>query len=717
MPIVRETTEPGLSFHPAARRVLRFGPFRTDLSDGSLWREDEEVRMPPRALAVLLYLLERPGRVVSKPELIDAVWKDANVSETSLTEALGIVRQTLGDSSQQPQYIQTVHRRGYRFIAPVTVDLPSGGPRAIPGAGELLTPPPLPEQRRSRMRSGMIAIAALAIGTVAVGSSWLVGERSASDPVTRATISLPATQAPPFSLSLYPIVALSPDGQEMVYVASSGSANQLFVRRMNQYEARAISGTTGAHAPFFSPDGRRIAFFSGRKLKHVALAGGEPVIVTEANGGLGGTWGPNGTIIFAPDWTGGLLEVDEEGGTPRTLVPPPERGFGYRWPRALADGDTVIATRWRADEQTAAVVAISRATGKETVLVNGASSATYLANRHLVFARSGNLFAASFTPGGRPGPERQVLDGLMTGMTGVAQYAVSETGSLIYVPRDETRQDRRLFEVDLDGKARPLGHEPRAFQEISVCGDRLAVSIVGRAGFDVWIGRVAGGALTQLTHTGSAMDPVWRPGCAELAYSSGNELYLHRADGSAPAVRLQETSFVQGPTSWTPDGKRLVYVEVTPETRFDIWTLTLADRQSELLVTSPAVDGYGRVSPTGRWLAYQSMGPQRYEVFVRPFNATGGRVQISPAGGSEPAWSADGRTLYYLHDRTVFSLDFDPVTGTAGSTPRILFRRPDLSAFTTLPNGHFLVADRIREHLPITTMNLIVNWANEVGGR
>ena len=325
MPIVRETTEPGLSFHPSARRVLRFGPFRTDLSDGSLWREDEEVRMPPRALAILLYLLERPGRVVSKAELIDAVWKDANVSETSLTEALGIVRQTLGDNSQQPLYIQTVHRRGYRFIAPVTVDVPSGGPRGVPGPASVVLPPaPLPERQRSRMRSGTIAVAALAIGAVAVASSWLVGERRSSDPVTRATISLPATQAPPFSMSLYPIVALSPDGQEIVYVASNGSANQLFVRRMNQFEARPISGTTFAHAPFFSPDGRRIAFFSERKLKHVALAGGEPVVVTDANGGLGGTWTGNGTIIFAPDWTGGLLEVDEAGGAPRTLVASPE---------------------------------------------------------------------------------------------------------------------------------------------------------------------------------------------------------------------------------------------------------------------------------------------------------------------------------------------------------------------------------------------------------
>ena len=346
--------------------------------------------------------------------------------------------------------------------------------------------------------------------------------------------------------------------------------------------------------------------------------------------------------------------------------------------------------------------------------MKGASSATYLADRHLVFSRTGNLFAASFTPGSRPGPERQVLDGVMTGMTGIAQYAVSQSGSLVYVPRDETRLDRRLFEVDLEGKARALGHEPRAFQEISVCEDRLAVSIVGRAGFDVWIGRVAGGALTQLTHTGSAMDPAWRPGCVELAYSSGNELYLHRADGSTPPVRLQQTSLVQGPTSWSPDGKRLVYVEVTPETRFDLWTLTVADRQRELLVKSPAVDSSGRVSPNGQWLAYQSMEPQRYEVFVRPFSSTGGRVQVSPAGGFEPAWSADGRTLYYLFDRTLFSVQFDAVTGTPSSIAKPLFRRPELSAYTPLPNGNFLVADRIREHQPITTLNLVVNWANEV---
>jgi serine/threonine-protein kinase len=558
-------------------------------------------------------------------------------------------------------------------------------------------------------------VSILALLAAAGISVWVFGTPRRSASVTRATIALPATQAPPMALSLYPIVALSPDGQQMVYVASSGKANQLFIRRMNQYEARAIAGTDGAHAPFFSPDGRRVGFFAGRKLKHVSLAGGDAVTVSDAHGGLGGAWTAQRTIIFAPDWTGGLLEVDEGGGTPRTLAESPGGGFGYRWPHILADRNTVIATRWRADEQTAAVVAIARPAGTETVLVRGASSATFLPDDHLVYARAGNLFAARYGPGHAPGPERQVLDDVMVGLTGIAQYAVSSTGSLIYIPHDETRFDRRLFEIGADGSTLALDHELRAFQEISVCHDRLAVSIVRRGSFEVWIGRVTGGALTQLTRTGSAMDPVWRPGCEEVAYSSGNELFLQRADGSMPATRLQDTSLVHAPTGWSPDGARLVYAEVNPATRFDIWILDLASRKPERVVATRATEWLARVSPDGQWLAYQSNETGQTEVFIRPFDSRGGQFQVSSSGGSDPSWSADGRALHYMNrERDLFRHEIDPVTGSPAQSPRRLFRRNDMAVFTPLANGKFLVADRIREHLPITTMNLVVNWREEV---
>lgn len=724
MSSVRDTNEPGLSFHPAARRALRFGPFRIDLSDGSLWREDEEVRLPPRALGILLHLVERPGKVVSKADLIDAVWKDANVSETSLTEALGIVRQALGDNSQQPLYIQTVHRRGYRFIAPISIDASASGPRSLPDAPArgAIEAPDLPQLASAPQRAR--GIAAITVSTIAVAAlltaTWIWWRADAAPgPVTRATITLPVNEAPGSALSLFPVMAISPNGEEMVYVAGGPSSNQLFVRRMDQFEARPLAGTQSAHAPFFSPDGTRVGFFSGRALKQVPLSGGEPVTVTtDARSGLGATWTREGTIIFAQDWTGGLLEVDANGGTPRMLLAPP-KGAGYRWPRILPDGDTVIATRWRADQESAAIIATSRTRGGETVVLNGATAASYLSSGHLVFVRDGTLFVAGYTPGQPAGRTLQVLDGVMTSFTGAAQYAVSDNGSLVYVPLDETRYDRRLFEVSLDGRATPMPHEPRGFQEISVCGDKLAVSIVGRSGFDVWTGRLSGGALTRLTQTGSAMDPVWRPGCTELAYSSGNELYLQRGDGASAAVKLQDAEFVQAPMSWTPDGREVVYVEVDPKTRHDIWIFNLAEHRKRPLVRTPDVEWVARVSPDGEWLAYQSLENGRYEIHVRRLAQESGRIQVSPSGGTDPSWSPDGRTLYYVRKHGVEAVAIDRAEGVrSGSQPRRLFERPDMSVVLPLPGGNaFLVADRMREQLPLTTLNLIINWQAEIEKR
>jgi DNA-binding winged helix-turn-helix (wHTH) protein len=111
-----------LVFHPSARSIVHFGPFRLDLADGLLSRGDDELRLPPRAIAILQHLVERAGRIVSKTALMDVAWKDANVSETSLIEAIGLIRHALGDDPQKPAYIQTVHRRGYRFIAPITTE-------------------------------------------------------------------------------------------------------------------------------------------------------------------------------------------------------------------------------------------------------------------------------------------------------------------------------------------------------------------------------------------------------------------------------------------------------------------------------------------------------------------------------------------------------------------------------------------------------------------
>jgi DNA-binding winged helix-turn-helix (wHTH) protein len=721
---VRETNEPGLSFHPSARRVVRFGPYRVDLSDGSLWRGTEDVRMPPRALAVLLYLVERPGRLVSKSALLDAVWKDAHVSETSLTEAMGLVRQTLGDNPQQPEYIQTVHRRGYRFIAPISVEPQAGVSRGVPDAAEELEPhapvssAPEPDSvRHTRAASRTMVVAAAIALALAAAATWAWTRPDSTPAVTRATITLLPEQAPAPALGAHTVMALSPDGQQMVYVAGTSGEYQLFARRMDQFEARPLAGTRGGHGPFFAPDGLRIGFFADGKLKHLALAGGEPVTIADAPAGLGAWWTDRRTIIFAPEWTGGLWEIEDRGGSPHEVVKAPSPSVGYRWPQLLPDGDTIIATRWGTDRRDAAVVGLSRSRAGESQLASGATYGRFLAPGHVLFVRDTTLEGASYRPGDKtPGTARPVLERVMTGSTGAAQFSLSRTGSLIYIPHDPDRSNRALARVDPAGNVRPTAHEARAFQNLTACGDKLAVTILDRGASDLWTASASGGAFTRLTESGTVIEPVWRPGCEEVAYTKGGEMYLQRADRSGSSRRLQESAVLQAPASWTPDGAQLVYLQVAPDTKSDLWILNLADGKHQPLVVSPATESAPRVSPDGRWLAYVSNETGRWEIYLKPFQRPGGAVRVSLAGGSAPAWSSDGRTLHYRRGNKIVWVPVDTVRGPVISSDERVLDRPDMLLFRPL-GADFIIVQRLREHLPLTTLNLVINWSAEIGQR
>src|SRR5687768_17571542 len=220
-----------LILHPSsARPIVYFGPFRLDLADGLLSRDGEEIRLPPRALALLQHLVERAGRIVSKASLMDVAWKDAHVGEASLIEAIGLIRQMLGDDPQKPAYIQTVHRRGYRFIAPIATDPPS----STPPVQDL----PLPPAESSRAR--LTALAAAAVLLV-LGGVWFWGRRPAADPqVARVNVAFPSEQAPVPSLNAHPIVALSPDGERFVYIGGAAGSTTLFLREMNRFDAIQI---------------------------------------------------------------------------------------------------------------------------------------------------------------------------------------------------------------------------------------------------------------------------------------------------------------------------------------------------------------------------------------------------------------------------------------------------------------------------------------------
>ena len=324
-----------------ADRAIAFGPFSFDRTSRLLSKEGVEVPLPPRVLGVLALLLDRPGEVVTKQELMAAVWRDAFVTETSLAEAVSVLRQTLGDDPQRPTYIQTLHRRGYRFI---------GGMRGVspqPLVGESIDPSPNGTARRHESDLGLSPVIAWTITLFALltaaSALWQyvnVAGPTPRQPV-RFTLTLPAGLA---VAQTGGSVAASSDGSLVALAACRGVDCGIYLRPLSQVDPILVAGTAGGAAPFFAPDGRSLGYFANGGLYTVALAGGSPVRIADAPEPLGATWLGDGHIVFARSFEDGLSMVAAKGGAAQTLTTPGAGERGHRWPAAVPDGSAVVFT-------------------------------------------------------------------------------------------------------------------------------------------------------------------------------------------------------------------------------------------------------------------------------------------------------------------------------------------------------------------------------------
>jgi DNA-binding winged helix-turn-helix (wHTH) protein/Tol biopolymer transport system component len=772
-----------LAFHPNAPAIVRFDPFRFDLAEGSLWRDGAEVRLPPRSMVILQHLVERAGAIVSKQALIDAGWKDAHVGEASLTEAIGILRQALDDDPQQPRYIQTVHRRGYRFIASIAVDAPAPHPphalRDVPAPViEAIAPQtpitpataadttPVPGTRRDQGRGTMrpVTVAAAMAAILATAGWWLLRGESAPPPVARLTLTLAPEQAPAPGLNAHPVAAMTPDGQRVIYTAGAVGAERLFVRRMDLVEATPLPGTEGGHGPFVSPDGRWVAFFANGALRKVPIDGGEPQVICAVPTGVGGTWLSDEEIVFAPDWTSPLMRVRAFSGSEPKLAAAPKTGYAYRWPDRI-DDHTVIATRWHSSARDAAVVALSLTPAEtedprddddvEKVIAKAAVFARYVPSGHLLFVREGTVHSVAFDAASRTATTApvQVTHSILTSMTGAAQLAISPNGTMLSIADVEERSRRVMSRVDAASLAVPtppaapqttkmidLPIAPRAFRNFSVCGDRLAATIHEHGQSELWVGSLDRAALTRITGEGTASEPTWKQGCETITFgwnrAGGSEIHEVTPGKGEPPHPLRERErrnarASQIPGSWSADGRLLAYVEPHPVTRRgDIWILDTSTGRTRALIATPAEEILPRLSPDGRWIAYESDASGRFEVEIASVEF-GARLQVSTDGGIWPAWSANGRDLFYLHDGTIYRVPVDgggsgingDISGGISSgiggglstqpsagNPVPVFHHPDTVLFRPAADGGFIVVRRTGEHLPLTRLDLVLNW-------
>lgn len=484
-------------------------------------------------------------------------------------------------------------------------------------------------------------------------------------------------------------IALSRDATQLIYATEGGP---LYVRRLDQLEARQIPGTIDALAPFFAPDGQSVAFVAAGQLQKALVAGGTPQPICAVKSFLGGTWGPDGTIVFAQSGVG-LSRVSASGGSPTSLTTV-EGGETHLWPSWVFGSSWVLYTVMRSQpdagrstgflDAAGQVVAYSVETKERRVLVSNGVQATVF-DRHLFYRKSGSLLTVGLDPARLTllGDPVHVADARQSAL-GAAHYAVA--GSVLaYVRGGVDRPERKLVWVDRRGAAQSIPAPPSGYSlpRISPDGDRISV----QSDSHVWVYNISRGSTSKLTFDGNNLNPIWTPDGTHVTFASAREgrfanIYWTLADGSGVSERLTTSPFFQVPEAWTPDGRTLAFSEFQPQTDWDIWMLPLSDRKPQLFLRTPFHDGARSFSPDGRWLAYFSDESGRGEVYVRAYPGPGPKVQISTQGGAEPVWARNGRELFYRSGDAVLEMDVTLQPSFIAGKPRELFR----GSYFTLPS-------------------------------
>jgi len=544
--------------------------------------------------------------------------------------------------------------------------------------------------------------------------------------VMRSTILLPAGQRMP--RLWYMPFAISEDGTRLVYVALTKDGVRLYRRALDTYESTPVPGTEDAMEPFFSPDGEWIGFFAGGKLKKVAWAGGSPVTLATARIPVGGSWGRDGTIVFTPTQSGGLWRVSAEGGPPEELTRPDfqDKGYTHAWPQYVDGSRKVLFTLWSNRQGGSALLDV--ATGKWSTFLEDAFAPTLIPTGHLLFGdirRGPGLFAARFDPN-RPeriGPAIPVLEGvrLVWAESGEAWAAISRTGTLLYA-REALAEGAMLWQ-GRQGAAVSLWKRRGAIAAPRLSPDGRSIAFDDSEGTIRILDVERGVDRILVRREQSILNnsiPIWSPDGKRVAFCSNRggdwDLYEVSIEGGE-GKRMRPREFDQCPGSWvaTSSGSLLAYYEYNPKTGFDIG---LCDDQGKVVdaVVTEFNDASPALSPGGRFLAFTSDRSGRSQVYLRRLGTTL-ETQVSLEGGCEPAWSRDGKQLFFRSGDRVFGVDVPEGSETRLSSPSLILEAPfDRSAYAeqtyydVAPDGRFLVT----ADASATELQIVMNWFQEL---
>jgi serine/threonine-protein kinase len=470
-------------------------------------------------------------------------------------------------------------------------------------------------------------------------------------------------------------MAISPDGNMMALGQKYGGEGPIELRRLDSFESTMIPDTEGGVFPFFSPDGRWLAFFDGDELRKVPVDGGPSSVICEAAVTLGGTWSDDGWIYFTHGESR-LARVPSDGGEPENLNL--ADAFG---PHALPGGRGVLVNHSSgsaaAGRRDLATISVLLADGSLKKVVDDGFAPRYVTSGHLVFVRQGLLLAAPFDLEGLEvaGPAVQVVENVSTdSVWAIALYDVAADGSLVYVQGGDYAATVPTW-IDLNGFDEPLPVERSFYGTFQLSPDRSKLAIQVAAENDqIHVYHFGRETLTRVTFEGTSRYPAWSHDGRELFYQAfrdGAATVMRRpvdgSGGEAPLLSADDLARIGAgslmPYDASPDGRHLlVGTWGDVETGADVWLLTLdGSDDPQPLIRSPASEIIPSFSPDGNYIIYHSNKAGEYGIYVRPFPDVDQREwTISARGGYDGRWSpGSNEILYRVGARQLMSVSYE----------------------------------------------------------